>query len=447
METIGAARRALASGKMSSRALVEAALARATDKAGEGARAFTRLYAEGAAVAADAADRLGKAGGTPAPLAGIPVSIKDLFDVAGEVTLAGSVALDKSPPAAADAVIVRRLRAAGAVIVGKTNMTEFAFSGLGLNPHYGTPASPWDRKTRRIPGGSSAGAGVSVADGMALAAIGTDTGGSVRIPAAFNGVVGFKPTARRVPTSGCFPLSSTLDSIGPLAPSVACCALVDAVMAGEEPQPLPERPLAGLRLALPQRYVVDGLDAAVAGAYSSALSRLSAAGARLVEIPLAELEDIPRIMQKGALVTVEAFAVHRNLLASQGGRYDPRVASRIRLGANAAAADYYDMLRQRAELNERVARITSNYDAVLCPTIAITAPPIAPLERDDDLYVKTNLAVLRNTTAFNFLDRCALSLPIHQPGSAAVGLMVVGETMADHALLAIGAAMEWALRQ
>jgi aspartyl-tRNA(Asn)/glutamyl-tRNA(Gln) amidotransferase subunit A len=200
-------------------------------------------------------------------------------------------------------------------------------------------------------------------------------------------------------------------------------------------------------LALPQRYVVDGLDAAVAGAYSSALSRLSAAGARLVEIPLAELEDIPRIMQKGALVTVEAFAVHRTLLASQGGRYDPRVASRIRLGANAAAADYYDMLRQRAELNERVARITSNYDAVLCPTIAITAPPIAPLERDDDLYVKTNLAVLRNTTVFNFLDRCALSLPIHQPGSAAVGLMVVGETMADQALLAIGAAMERALRQ
>jgi aspartyl-tRNA(Asn)/glutamyl-tRNA(Gln) amidotransferase subunit A len=445
MQTIGAARRTLAEGKVSSRALVEAALARATDKAGEGARAFTRVYAEGATAAAEAADRLAKAGGTPAPLAGIPISIKDLFDVAGETTLAGSVALKSAPPAAADAPIVRRLRAAGAVIVGKTNMTEFAFSGLGLNPHYGTPASPWDRKTRRIPGGSSSGAGVSVADGMALGAIGTDTGGSVRIPAAFNGVVGFKPTARRVPTAGAFPLSTTLDSVGPLAPSVACCALVDAVMAGEEPVPLAERPLAGLRLALPQRYVLDGLDAAVAAAYSGALSRLSAAGARLVELPLGELEEIPRIMQKGALVTVEAFAVHRTLLVAEGGRYDPRVASRIRLGANAAAADYYDMLRQRAELMERVARITRTCDALLCPTVAITAPAIAPLERDDELYVKTNLAVLRNTTAFNFLDRCAVSLPINRSGEAGVGLMIVGETMGDHALLGIAAALEAAL--
>ncbi len=445
MQTIGAARRALANGTMSARALAEAVLARAQDKAGEGARAFTRLYAEGAVHAAEAADRLAKAGGTQAPLAGIPVSVKDLFDVAGETTLAGSVALASAPPAAADAVIVRRLRAAGAVIVGKTNMTEFAFSGLGLNPHYGTPASPWDRKTRRIPGGSSSGAGVSVADGMALAAIGTDTGGSVRIPAAFNGVVGFKPTARRVPTAGCFPLSSTLDSIGPLAPSVACCALVDAVMAGEEPAPLPDRALAGLRFALPQRYVIEGLDAAVAAAYSAALSRLSAAGARLDELPLAELEDIPRIMAKGALVTVEAFAVHRELLAAHGGKYDPRVASRIRLGGNAAAADYYDMLRQRADLIARVSRITANYDAVLCPTVAITAPAIAPLERDDDHYVKTNLTVLRNTTAFNFLDRCAASVPIHRPGEAPVGLMVVGEPMADRALLGVAAAIEAAL--
>jgi aspartyl-tRNA(Asn)/glutamyl-tRNA(Gln) amidotransferase subunit A len=442
MQTIGAARRARADGKMSARALVEAALARAQDKSGEGSRAFTRLYAEGAALAADAADGLARAGGTPAPLAGIPVSIKDLLDVAGETTLAGSVALKSAPPATADAVIVRRLRAAGAVIVGKTNMTEFAFSGLGLNPHNGTPASPWDRKTRRIPGGSSSGAGVSVADGMALAAIGTDTGGSVRIPAAFNGVVGFKPTARRVPTAGCFPLSSTLDSIGPLAPTVACCALVDAIMAGEDPAPLPQRPLTGLRFALPQRYVVDGLDAAVSAAYSAALARLSAAGARLVELPIAELEEIPRIMAKGALVTVEAFAVHRQLLAAEGAKYDPRVSSRIRLGGNAAAADYYDMLSQRAELIARVSRVTADYDAVLCPTVAIAAPAIAPLERDDDLYVKTNLAVLRNTTAFNFLDRCAVSLPIHRSGEAPVGLMVVGEPMADRALLAVAAAIE-----
>jgi len=445
MQTVGAARRALAEGKGSSRALIEEALARARDKAGEGARAFTRLYGEGAVAAADAWDRLARAGGTPGPLAGIPISIKDLFDVAGETTLAGSIVLKSAPPASLDAAIVRRLRAAGAVIVGKTNMTEFAFSGLGLNPHYGTPASPWDRKTRRIPGGSSSGAGVSVADGMALAAIGTDTGGSVRIPAAFNGVAGFKPTARRVPTAGCFPLSSTLDSIGPLAPSIECCALIDAVMAGEEPAPLPERPVAGLRLAVPQRYVLDNLDDAVAGAYRRALSRLSAAGARLTEIPLAEIEDIPRIMQKGALVTVEAFAVHRELLARGEKQYDPRVANRIKLGGNAAAADYCDMLKKRAELIGLMARVTANYDALLCPTVPIAAPAIAPLERDDDLYTKTNLLVLRNTTAFNFLDRCAASLPIHAPGEAPAGLMVVGETMGDRALLAIAAAIERAV--
>jgi len=442
MQTIDAARRALAEGRTSARALTDASLARVQDASGEGPRAFTRVYAEGARAAADAADSLAKAGGTPAPLAGIPISVKDLFDVAGETTLAGSVALKSAPPAAADAAIVRRLRAAGAVIVGKTNMTEFAFSGLGLNPHYGTPASPWDRKTRRIPGGSSAGAGVSVADGMALGAIGTDTGGSVRIPAAFNGVAGFKPTARRVPTAGCFPLSSTLDSIGPLAPSIACCALIDSILAGEEPAPLPVRPLAGLRFAVPQRYVLEGLDETVAAAFRRALSELSSAGARISEIVLAELEEIPRIMQKGAVVTVEAFAVHRELLAAKGQDYDPRVSGRIKQGANVNAADYYDMLRRRAELVARVSRITSDYDAILCPTVPIVAPAIAPLERDDDLYVKTNLAVLRNTTAFNFLDRCAAALPMHRAGEAPASLMIVGEPMADRALLGIAAAVE-----
>ncbi|MCW5770586.1 MAG: amidase [Rhodospirillaceae bacterium] len=445
MHTIAAARQALAAGQMTARALVEQVLARAEDPSGEGARAYTNIYSARARTAADAADRLADAGGTPAPLAGIPISIKDLFDVAGETTLAGSVALKGAAPAAADAAIVRRLRAAGAVIVGKTNMTEFAFSGLGLNPHYGTPASPWDRASRRIPGGSSSGAGVSVADGMALAAIGTDTGGSVRIPAAFNGVVGFKPTARRVPTAGAFPLSTTLDSIGPLAPSVACCALIDAVMSGAEPAPLPQRPAKGLRIAAPQRYLLDGADATVAAAFGAALSRLSAAGAQIDEIPLAELEEIPRIMQKGAVVTVEAFAIHRALLAAKEAAYDARVATRIKLGGNVSAADYYDMLQRRAELIARVSRITANYDAVVCPTVPIVAPTIASLERDDDLYVKTNMLVLRNTTAFNFLDRCAVSLPIHRAGDAPVGMMIVGEPMADAALLGVAAAIEAAL--
>ncbi len=445
MQTIAAARLALADRKTSARALADAALAKAADPAGEGRLVFTKLYPAQARAAAEAADLLAKAGVAPGPLAGITVSIKDLLDIAGDSTPAGSKVLADAPPAAADAVIVARLRAAGAVIVGRTNMTEFAFSGLGLNPHYGTPSSPWDRASRRIPGGSSSGAGVSVADGMTHVGIGTDTGGSVRIPAAFNGVVGFKPTARRVPTDGCFPLSTTLDSIGPLAPSVECCAAVDAVMAGDAYVPLPRRDVARLRLAAPQRYVLDALDAPVAAAFAAALERLSRAGAQIVSLPLAELDEIPGLMSNGALVTAEAFAVHRALLAKAESGYDRRVAARIKMGAGMTAAEYYDLLRGRADLIRRVAAITAAFDAVLCPTVAIVPPPIAPLERDDDLYLKTNGRALRNTTAFNVLDRCAVSLPIHAPGEAPVGLMVVGEAMTDRATLTVAAAIERAL--
>src|ERR1700730_3584612 len=213
----------LADGRTTSRELVEAALAQITDPGGEGARTSVKVYAERARAAADAQDQLRKAGYTASPLAGLPVSLKDLFDVAGERTLAGSKALDDTPPAQCDAAIVARLRAAGAVLIGRTNMTEFAFSGVGINPHYGTPGNPYDR--RLIPGGSSSGAAVSVSDGGAVVAIGTDTGGSVRIPAAPCGIVGFKPTQKRIPRDGVTTLSTTLDSIGPLANSVACCAV------------------------------------------------------------------------------------------------------------------------------------------------------------------------------------------------------------------------------
>jgi aspartyl-tRNA(Asn)/glutamyl-tRNA(Gln) amidotransferase subunit A len=435
----------LAAGRTSARALVEDALGRADNPEGEGGRVFTRLYREQAFAAAEASDQQRRAGIEQGPLAGIPVTIKDLFDVAGEPTLAGSVLREAMVPAAHDAVIVQRLRAAGAIVLGRTNMTEFAFSGLGLNPHYGTPASPWERAARRIPGGSSSGAGVSVADGMTVAAIGTDTGGSVRIPAAFNGVVGWKPTARRIPLEGCLPLSPSLDSIGPLAHSVACCALVDAVMAGEAPAARQSREAAGLRLAVPRRYLLDDLDAAVASAFERALTKLAQAGARIVDIPFAELEEIPGIMARGALVTVEAFAVHRERLGRWERLYDPRVSARIKLGGSVSAADYIAVLRARADLIARAAQVTAGFDAILCPTVPIVAPPIAPLEQDDDLYVKTNLRVLRNTTAFNVLDRCAISLPMHAPGEPPSGLMVVGETMGDRALLSAAAAVEAAL--
>src|SRR5438874_12202294 len=221
--TLAALAADLAAGRTTSRELVEAALDRIADPAGEGVRALLKVYGREARAVADAQDQLRQSGYVASPLAGIPVSIKDLFDVAGEVTLAGSKALDDRPPATADAPVVARLKAAGAIIIGRTNMTEFAFSGVGINPHYGTPGNPYDRSL--IPGGSSSGAAVSVGDGQAVVAIGTDTGGSVRIPAAFCGIAGFKPTQYRVSRDGAVPLSTTLDSIGPLANSIACCAI------------------------------------------------------------------------------------------------------------------------------------------------------------------------------------------------------------------------------
>jgi len=249
----------LANGRTTSRELVEAALAQIADPTGEGARTFVRIYGDSARAAADAQDRLRKAGYIASPLAGLPVSLKDLFDVSGERTLAGSKALGDSPPAQHDAPVVSRLRAAGAVLIGRTNMTEFAFSGVGINPHYGTPGNPYDR--RLIPGGSSSGAAVSVADGGVVVAIGTDTGGSVRIPAALCGIVGFKPTQKRILRDGVTPLSTTLDSIGPLANSVACCAVADAVLAGELPSVPPATPVEAIRLGVPQTYVLNDLAA------------------------------------------------------------------------------------------------------------------------------------------------------------------------------------------
>jgi aspartyl-tRNA(Asn)/glutamyl-tRNA(Gln) amidotransferase subunit A len=429
----------LTAGRTTSRALVEAALARIADPSGEGIRAFTRVYADQARVAADAQDQLRKAGYVASPLAGLPVSIKDLFDVAGEVTLAGSKALDDRPPAERDAPIVARLRAAGAVIIGKTNMTEFAFSGVGINPHYGTPGNPYDRT--RVPGGSSAGAPVSVADGSAVVAIGTDTGGSVRIPAALCGVVGFKPTGNRVPRAGATPLSTTLDSIGPLANSVACCAITDAVMAAEEPTAPNAAPVAGLRLAVPQSFVLDDLAPAVASAFADACSALSRAGARVVDLPLRELSEYPRLSDRGNLVNSEAFAWHEELLARRGNEYDPRVRSRIEFGRSVSAAAYIRICTARADLIARVAAQTADFDALLLPTVAITAPPIAAFA-DDREYFRLNGLILRNTSVINFLDRCAATLPIQPPGTPPVGLMVVGEHGADRRLLAIAGGIE-----
>jgi aspartyl-tRNA(Asn)/glutamyl-tRNA(Gln) amidotransferase subunit A len=429
----------LAAGRTTSRALVEAALARIADPTGEGARTFVKVYVDQARAAADAQDQLRQAGYVASPLAGLPVSIKDLFDVAGEITLAGSTALDDRPPATRDAPIVSRLRAAGAVIVGRTNMTEFAFSGVGINPHYGTPGNPHDRQ--RVPGGSSAGAPVSVADGCAIVAIGTDTGGSVRIPAALCGVVGLKPTAKRISRDGAIPLSTTLDSIGPLANSVACCAVADAVMAGDEPTAPSPVSVEGLRLGVPQSFVLDDLAPEVATAFAAACTALSRAGARIIDLPLDELSEYPALSDRGLLVNSEAFAWHEELLSRRGNEYDPRVRSRIEFGRNVSAAAYIRLCAARADWIARVAAGTAEFDALLMPTVAIPAPPIAAFA-DDREYFRLNGLILRNTAVINFLDRCAITLPIQPSGAAPVGLMVVGEHDGDRRLLAIARGIE-----
>ncbi|MGB8843721.1 MAG: amidase, partial [Aliidongia sp.] len=336
----------------------------------------------------------------------------------------------------------RRLRAAGAVILGKTNMVEFAYSGLGLNPHLGTPANPYDRA--RVPGGSSSGAGVAVPYGFSAAAIGTDTGGSVRIPAAFNNVVGFKPTQRRVPCGGAVPLSTSLDSIGPLAPSVACCALIDAVLAGEEPVPLAELPLRGLRLAVPRQGVTDDLDETVARAFGRALTRLSAAGALVTDIGFPELALLDQVMRHGGIAQPEAYAWHAPLIERRRDFYDPRVLSRLLKAAHITAADYIAALNARAAAIASFQRTTAGFDAVLCPTVAIVPPRFDDLIKDED-YHRMNQRVLRNTALFNLLDRCALSVPCTGPGELPVGLMLVGPSGGDRRLLEIGAAVERAL--
>ena len=432
----------LAAGRTTSRELVEAALARIADPEGEGRRVFVKVYAEAARAAAEAQDKLRAAGYAASPLAGIPVAIKDLFDVAGEVTLAGSKALDDAPPAAADAPIVARLKVAGAVIVGRTNMTEFAYSGVGINPHYGTPGNPYDRSL--IPGGSSSGAPVAVADGMAAVAIGTDTGGSVRIPAALCGLVGFKPTQYRVPREGAVPLSTTLDSVGPIGVSVACCALADAVMAGEPAVAPAAAPAQGLRLAIPKTVMLDDLEAPVFAAFERAVAALAQAGARIAELPLAMLGEYARINAKGGFSPPEALAWHEKLIERRGGEYDPRVRTRIERGAETSGLDYIRLVEARADFSRRFDAETEEFDALLMPTVATTAPPIAAFG-EDEAYWLLNAKLLRNTAIINFLDRCALTVPIEPPGTAPVGLMIVGRHGGDRRLLAIGGGIDAAL--
>lgn len=423
---------------------LQAALAKIDDPKGEGARACLTVYRDAARAAAEAADARARNHVTLGPLDGAIITIKDLFDVAGEVTRTGSkVVAAHGKPAAVDAPAIHRLRAAGAVIVAKTNMTEFAFSGIGANPHFGTPGNPADRT--RIPGGSTSGGAIAVGDHMCEITIGSDTGGSTRAPAGLCGIVGFKPSKWRIPTTGAFPLSSTLDSIGPMARSVSACAKADAVMAGEYPHPFEPAPLAGLRIGIPQGIPTSNLDETVGKRFSAALDDLRKAGARLSDETIDLIDKVAPVNAKGGLVPPEGLAVHAQRLEQHADQLDPNIRIRLERARSISAAAYLEMLEARNRLAKAMDGRLADLDVIAMPTCPIVAPTIAEVESSSDVWSQKNAMVLRNTALGNFFDLTSISLPI--PGSGLpVGLMLMARNGHDHRLFRIAAAVErlWA---
>jgi aspartyl-tRNA(Asn)/glutamyl-tRNA(Gln) amidotransferase subunit A len=424
----------------SARERLEAALGRIDDPKGEGARTCLTVYRDQAKAAADAADVRARAGVSLGPLDGTIVSIKDLFDVAGEVTRVGSKAFaEEGKPATADAPVVRRLRSGGAVIVAKTNMSEFAYTGIGANPHFGTPGNPADRK--RVPGGSSSGAAVAAADGMCEIAIGTDTGGSCRIPGALCGIVGYKPSRQRIPTTGAFPLSYSIDSIGPIARSVEACARADAVMANETYVPLDPVPLAGLRIGVAEGYPLQNLDETVDLKFSDAVGRLNKAGARISEEKLSLLDEMAQVNSKGGVQAAEAFAIHRDLLSRRADAIDPNVRVRLERARNISAADYIDMVRERARLIRMMDIRIADVDVLAWPTTPVVAPIMQEVAAPDE-FARKNAMLLRNTVIVNFFDLCAISVPIPRGSGLPAGFMLVARNAQDERLFRIAAAVE-----
>ena len=435
----------VAAGKVAAATYLDASIARASGEAN--ARAFIRASVDSARAAARLADRAVGDGRNPGRLAGLAVSIKDLFDVEGETTAAGSAVLADAPAARADAPAVSRLRLAGAAFVGRTNMSEFAFSGVGLNPHHGTSANPAALAIDpqpRIPGGSTSGGATSVASGAAWAALGSDTGGSIRIPAALQGLVGFKSTARLVSTAGAVPLSTTLDTVSAITLSARDAVLLHEILADRKVTST-DRSFAGQRFAVPRTLMTDGLDGTVGRAFERALTRLRASGAHIEEIDLPLLHEAAAINAGGGFAVAECWAWHRRLLASHEASYDPRIALRIRRGEAMSAADYLDLVAARSAWIRRMETALAPFTAMLSPTVPVVAPLLAPLLEDDALFFAANGLLLRNPSLVNLLDGCAISLPCHAPDELPVGLMLWSTAMQDDAVLGAALAVEEAL--
>ncbi len=431
-------------GETSADAEMALSLAHATGPTGR--HAFLRLDANLGKSTAAAVDAARSAGAPLPPLAGLAISVKDLFDIAGQVTTAGSRALASEPAARRDASAVARRRAAGAALIGRTHMTEFAFSGVGLNPHHATPLNVpmalLDPGVPRIPGGSSSGAAVSVAARAAWAALGSDTGGSIRIPAALQGLGGFKKnTARLTSTAGAVPLSTTLDTVCAITHSVRDAVSMHDVLADRCVE-LAGRPLSATRFAVARTVMQDELDPAVAHAFDQALACLSRAGVHIETVDIAALADIAPLQLHGGFAGAESWAWHRRRLADHEADYDPRLALRIKRGAALSGADYLDFLRERAAWTARMHAALAGFDAVLSPTVQLLAPPIAALEANDAAFFRVSALLLRHSAVVNLLDGCAISLPCHATGSAPVGLRLWSRGLHDDALLDTAMAVE-----
>jgi aspartyl-tRNA(Asn)/glutamyl-tRNA(Gln) amidotransferase subunit A len=386
------------------------------------------------------------------PLAGLAVSVKDLFDVAGQTSRAGSVVLNNAPAARQDAQAVARLRAAGAAFIGRTNMTEFAFSGVGINPHFGTPVNAAFKDQPRIPGGSSSGAAISVASGAAYIGLGSDTGGSIRIPAALNGLVGFKSTARRVPLGGTIPLSSTLDTVCAITRSVRDAIFTHEILAARRIT-RSHAPLSAYRLAITPTVMQEGLDTDVARAYERSLYTLRQSGVQIEEIKLPELDELANFQTLGNFSAAESYTWHKPWLKEKSALYDPRVLTRIMRGASMSARDYLELVQARRDWIARMEHALEGFDAVLSPTVPIIASPIAEIApaqglnagqdlARDSAFFKVNSLLLRNPSAVNMLDGCAISLPCHTPDEPPVGLMVWQGAMRDDMVLNIALQIE-----
>ena len=377
-------------------------------------------------------------------LQGLAVSVKDLFDVKGQTTSAGSVVLADSPVATQDCTAVARLKAAGGVIIGRTNMSEFAFSGVGINPHHGTPSNAASSLERRIPGGSSSGAAVSVATGAAFIGLGSDTGGSIRIPAALNGIVGFKNTARLVPTDGAVPLSTTLDTVCAMTRSVRDAMLAHEILSAQRIT-RSSAPLSCYRLAVVKPIMQDDLDSVVSSAWQRTLTQLRACGANIEEIELPQLNELASLLPAGGFSATESYAWHHAHIQQHASQYDPRVLARILRGANMSAREYIAITQARKQWIIRMEAALRGFDAVLSPTVPIIAPlidTVAPGPERDDAFIQVNAQLLRNTSVVNMLDGCAISIPCHQPPELPVGLMIWAPAMADDTVLNIARQVE-----